>query len=98
MVKFGAAGNGAGAITSIVTEEKVVIGDRALEECAKEAGGGVEEDGGARGRLFQQLPTSPGRHRIQGLPLRMHAHLWHLAMLLQRQQQVLEGAGARGTL
>ena len=54
----------------------------------------MDVGGGPRGRELRQFPESPGRQREQRVPFLTQEHLKHLAVPLQRQQQV-EAGGRR---
>ena len=72
--------------TSVVADD-----DEAPARGLTTAGAAAGQVGGKRprGRTLRQHPESPGRQRVQGVPLRTQEHLLHLAEPLHRQQRVL---------
>ena len=72
--------------TSVVTDD-----DEAPARGLTTAGAAAGQVGvkWPRGRTLRQHPESPGRQRVQGVPLRTQEHLLHLAEPLHRQQRVL---------
>ena len=72
--------------TSVVADD-----DEAPARGLTTAGVAAGQVGGKwpRGRMLRQHPESPGRQRVQGVPLRTQEHLLHLAEPLHRQQRVL---------